>query len=240
MITILNRDEILSAVVQNMGSLFSGVQDAQVGFIKGELVAVISVNEEIPDDFFEEDDQVTVPDTNGPDSDDADSDTEANQDSSSDDTDSAKSSKQSKKRKRRTRAEIEADEAAAKESPEQDSDKDVGKAEPVQQAEAVGKSDDTPPFDADPKAETQSADDSDIFTPTPTADESTYVESSDEDEDLFSNAEPDPQVGANPFPSNDGEDNLFVEPEAEVKPVTETEGGFAKPREDESALDLFQ
>lgn len=253
MIITLNRDEILSAVVQNMGSLVGDLQDAQVGFINGDLAVVISVNEEIPDGMFDGEELYDASSNDA-------NDTEETQGESSEDQGTDKPAKQVKRRKRRTRAEIEADEAAAKQAAEaEQSQQATGEAEgesqdaqqsetetqeetPVLESKPEAGSDNASPFEAetDPTNGPAGEDDGNIFDPKPVVDESAHVESSADDEELFSNTEPDPQVGANPFPSDNDGESLFDEPAADVKPVTETEDGFAKPREDDDALALFQ
>lgn len=252
MIITLNRDEILSAVVQNMGSLVGDLQDAQVGFINGDLAVVISVNEEIPDGMFDGEELYDASNNDA-------NDTEETQDESSEAQGTDKPAKQVKRRKRRTRAEIEADEAAAKQAAEaeqsqqatgeaegesqdaQQSETETQEEEPVLESKSEEGSDNASPFETQTETHDGSTeDDGNIFDPKPVVDEATHVESSADDEELFSNTEPDPQVGANPFPSDNDGESLFDEPAADVKPVTETEDGFAKPREDDDALALFQ
>lgn len=251
MIITLNRDEILSAVVQNMGSLVGDLKDAQVGFINGDLAVVISVNEEIPDGMFDGEELYDASNNDA-------NDTEETQDESSEDQGTDKPAKQVKRRKRRTRQEIEADEAAAKQAAEaeqsqqatgeaagesqdaQQSEAETKEEEPVLESKPEAGSDNASPFETETEAYDGTAeDDGNIFDPTPAVDETSHVESAADDENLF-NAEPDPQVGANPFPSDNDGESLFDEPAADVKPVTETEDGFAKPREDDDALALFQ
>lgn len=217
MLIYLNREEILQAVVAHLGTTISiGATDVALGFVNGDVTAVVGVNEALPDDLFEEDDHIE------------DNDTEQQEDQTSD-----KPAKQ-KRRRRRTKAEIEADAAKAKteqtaEVVESSAPVEPAKAEtpdaekveaPQQEVEAVAE---TAP--AQPAAsEVAAAEEENLFAdPTPAA--------------RAAEADPEPQgTTANPF---GGDDNLFADTaDAHVDSPVETEGGFAKPKEDD-ALNLF-
>lgn len=249
MLIYLNREEILNAVVAHLGSTIGvGTSEVALGFINGDVTAVVGVNETLPDDLFEEGDHIE----------DDNDDTNEQQDTQT----TEKPAKQVKRRKRRTRAEIEADEAAAKQAaetqqPQQASGEAAGESQDAQQPETKAPeteavletkpeagADQTQTVEApteeaksaDPVQQAESADDN-LFAPTHTETAGSVADTKPVDEEV----EPAGATG-NPFggDAHAEEDNLFAPTGTqETKPVTETEGGFAKPREDDDALNLF-
>lgn len=260
MIITLNRDEVISLVKKQLWRLGVNVSevegtdsvtlDTEVGFINGDLAVVVGVNEEIPEGLF---DNEELHDASTDDDDNTDQqDTQATE----------KPAKQVKRRKRRTRAEIEADEAAAKQAaetqqPQQASGEAAGESQDAQQPETKAPeteavletkpeagADQTQTAEApteeakptEPVQQAESADDN-LFAPTHTETAGSVADTKPVDEEV----EPAGATG-NPFggDAHAAEDNLFAPTGTqETKPVTETEGGFAKPREDDDALNLF-
>lgn len=255
MIITLNRDEVLSLIKKQLWRLGVSINDVEgsddvsldteVGFINGDLAVVVGINEEIPEGTFDNDaltDESEV--DNAPEQ----------QDSQKSD----KPAKQVKRRKRRTRQEIEADEAAAKQAaetqqPQQASGEAEGESQDAKKPEAEAQKAEEvleAKFEEAPdQTETVEATATEAGTPEP------EQQAASEDDNLFApthtepavssvNAEAEPEpTGAtsNPF-GGDGhdDDNLFASPsEPENKKVVETENGFAKPREDDDALNLF-
>lgn len=259
MIITLNRDEVISLVKKQLWRLGVNISevegtesvtlDTEVGFINGDLAVVVGVNESVPEDIFD-----------GEDHQDNDEDTDTD-DQSNQETD--KPTKQVKRRKRRTRAEIEADEAAAKQAaetqqPQQASGEAAGESQDAKQP-ATETQEETKVLETEPEAgtdqteavETQAkeatvtseeisaGEEDNLFAPTHTE------TSTPEDEPPFDTDDEEVEpagASGNPFggDAHADEDNLFAPTEKQdVKPVTESEGGFAKPREDDDALNLF-
>ena len=227
MLIYLDRDDILDAIKAQLGqSLNISIVDADLGFINNEPTVVIAVNQDLPDDLFEED------------SSEISSNQKVNVTSDMVELAGTKENKGGKRRKRRTRAEIEADEAKAKQA-----------AETRQSSEPVAATKAEAPDEIGAEAQTQKAQElleaeSEEASDTAEAAENPFETAAVEEDNLFADpasgvAEevPEPQgATTNPF----GDDNLFADAgEAHVDSPVKQEDGFAKPAEDDDAINLF-
>lgn len=231
MLIYLDRDDILDAIKAQLGqSLNISIVDADLGFINNEPTVVIAVNQDLPDDLFEED------------SSEISSNQEVNVTSDMVELVGTKEAKGGKRRKRRTRAEIEADEAKAKQA-----------AETQQSSAPVAETKAEAPDEIVAEAQTQKAEEvleakSEEAADTAEAVENPFETAAVEEDNLFSDSQsaatssvaeevPEPQgATTNPF----GDDNLFADAgEAHVDSPVKQEGGFAKPAEDDDAINLF-
>lgn len=264
MIITLNRDEILKLVTAQLGNRYFGLVDPQdhevnidVGFINGDLAVVVGVSEEIPEGTFDGEDFQPEAST----------DVETAEDV--DNTVKADKPKQKRKRRTRQEIEAdEAAARAAEQSGEtaepldpveptepETPDEIVPKAKaqeetPVLETQPEEAADQAPPFEPDAKA----AEPENLFSvesaEPPRSLKETNVEPGADDAALFADpASPEANVvsgdpltdsnAGNIFGSN-AEENLFAEPAADVKPVTESQDGFAKPSQDDDVLNMFQ
>lgn len=264
MIITLNRDEVLEIVRHKLQyvNMFNESNDvdamsAEVGFINGDLAVVVGIGEEIPEGTFDGED--FQPEASG-----GEETTEE-----VDNTGKANKPKQKRKRRTRqeieadeaaARAAEQAGETAGPLDPDEPTepetqDEIVPEAKapeeaPVLETQSEAEADQTPPFEPDAKA----AEPENLFSAKsaepPRSLKETNVEPGADDAALF--ADPDSPaanvVSGDPLTDNNAgnifggnaEENLFAESAAEVKPVTETQDGFAKPSQDDDVLNMFQ
>lgn len=210
---------------------------SQVGFINGEIVGVVAINEEIPDGMFDGDDDDNLDDP----SDDPDLGKSAEVSNTSGETKGKKG-----KRRRRTRAEIEADEAAARQAASAPAVATA--AEPSVETAVEAVKEEKAVEVEEPKAEVVTSSegsvagsDLDLFSqPAETEVAGQAVVEDTAPFDTTDAVEVVTVAGSDPFASGSAEpaSNLFGGPE-EITPVTTTEGGFSKPAGETDPLDLF-